>query len=427
MTQRELLCRFAQCKTWKTDLTPMGALAKKLGDPQDKLRFVHVAGTNGKGSTCAMTSSILQEAGYRTGRFVSPYILDFRERIELDGEMIPEADLCRIGEQVLAAVDALEKEGLFPTEFDVVTMVGLLWFWEQHCDVVVLEVGVGGRIDSTNLILPGSVEVSVITSIALDHMAILGDTLSQIAREKSGILKENGTVVLGSAIPEEARSVILSEAARKNNRVVKPSAVRLLESCPDHLRFTDGKTTYTLPMAGCYQLENASTVLAVIDVLREKGWKITQEAVQRGFASTRFPARMELLGKRPLFWLDGAHNPEGAKLLSTSLQTLTKGKKTICLTGMMGDKNCEAVVAQLSPYIDAAITVQPGNPRAMSAKALSSLWQEQHVPAEPWDDLPGAVGRSIDLAGPDGAVICCGSLFLCADVRPLAMAFFKEK
>ncbi len=426
MTQPELLHRLSACKTWKTDLRPMRRLAEKLGNPQDSLRFVHVAGTNGKGSVCAMLAAVLQAAGYRTGRFVSPYILEFRERIQINGEMIPEADLCRIGASVLEKVKALEREGVYPTEFDVVTMIGFVWFAEQNCEIVVLEVGVGGRIDSTNIIAPESVAASAITSISLDHTSILGDTVAEIAAEKAGILKENGVTVVGGSIAGEALHTIEKIALQKKNRVIAAPAdsLQLRRSGADGLTFSFAKQTYTLPLPGLYQLENAAVALAVMDVLRAQGWHIPAQAVARGLAQARFPARMELVGRSPLFWLDGAHNPEGVAALLRSLEALAPGKKRVCVNGMMRDKNCDGAVALLAPAFDHAVTVTVENPRAMQAQALASLWRAHGTPAETAADMQSAVRRAAALAGEAGAVVCCGSLFLCAQLRPHALAFF---
>lgn len=429
LTQAELIEQLAQCKTWKTNLIPMRRLAEQMGNPQDRLRFVHVAGTNGKGSTCAMLASMLQAAGYRTGRFVSPYILEFRERIQINGEMIPEADLCRIGVSVLDAVKALAQEGVYPTEFDVVTMIGFLWFAEQGCDMVVLEVGVGGGIDSTNIITPESVAVSVITSISLDHTSILGGTEAEIAAEKAGILKENGVAVVGSSICGEALQAINNIALQKMNRILTASTERLalLHSGPAGMELSFAGQLLSLPLPGLYQMQNTAVALTVIDVLREQGWEISADAVAHGLAQVRFPARMELVGQAPLFWIDGAHNPAGVAELLRSLDVLAPDKKRVCINGMMQDKNCAGVVAMLAPYFSHAITVTPGNPRAMQASALADLWRSHGIPAETADDIPSAIQQAVALAGEAGAVVCCGSLFLCADLRPHAIAFYQDR
>lgn len=430
MTQGELIQRLGQCKTWKQDLSPMEHLAQRLGNPQKQLKFIHVAGTNGKGSTCAMVSSVLQQAGYRTGRFVSPYILEFRERIQVNGEMIPEEALCTIGEQVLTAIAELEKEGIYPTEFDAVTMIGFLWFVKAGCDLVVLEVGVGGTIDSTNIVDSESVLVSVITSISLDHTAILGDTPGEIAAEKSGILKQNGVTVLSDTIEGEALSVIQSVAKERNNQLIvaDSKAVSLLEHRADGMQVMYRDTAFFLPMPGLYQLHNAAVALAVLEQLRQMGWTVPFGAMVQGLEQVRFPARMELIGRSPYFWVDGAHNPEGISALLETLKDLPLTGKRVCINGMMMDKNCPAAVALLAEQFDYAVTVKPKNSRAMAAEELQKLWQAQNVPTvSVGDDMEQAIVQAIRFAGDDGAVICCGSLFLCADLRPIGLRYFQQK
>ena len=427
MTTEEVIAALAACKTWKTDLSPMVRLMDELGHPEKGLKYIHVGGTNGKGSTCAMLASVLQQAGYRTGRFVSPYILEFRERIQMNGQMIPEEDLCRLGKRVTDTVRELEKIGVYPTEFDAVTAIGLLWFREIQCDFVVLEVGVGGTIDSTNIIPAESSVLSVITSISLDHTAILGDSESAIAREKGGIFKENGTVLLSGNIGKEAIAELEKMAEERCCTVYisDPSCVTLKESRPDGLTVLhDGKEQF-LPLPGLYQLSNLAVVYRAVELLREKGVQIPEEGVKKGLENLAFPARMELLGTSPLFWIDGAHNPEGIAALASSLKHLTAGKKTVILSGMMADKNCRDSVKLLAPLTSAAVTVTPNNPRALPAQELAKLWKENGVDARCAASVKEAVEKAISLAGKDGAVVCCGSLYLCSEIRPVALDYFK--
>ena len=429
MTQAELIERLSQCKTWKEDLTPALALAEKMGNPQNSLKFVHVGGTNGKGSTCAMTASILEKAGYKTGRFISPYIIEFRERIQINGEMIPEEDLCRLGEQVLAAAEELENEEIYPTEFDVVTVMGMLWFAEQKCDIVVLEVGLGGAIDSTNIVTAESVLATAITSISIDHAAILGETEEEIAAEKSGIIKESGSLVLGKSIPRAALNLIKRVAMKKNCDAYMANAAEvIMKRCHTAgLTFWYKGRNYDLSLPGLYQLQNAVVSLRLVEVLRSKGWEITEDAVAEGLAHAHIPARMELMGTEPLFWIDGAHNQEGVTALLFSLSALVPHQKKICIHGMMQDKDCEGVVKMLSGAFDKVVTVTPSNPRAMQAEELADLWKAENISAEAAENVEAAIAKAVELAGADGVVVCCGSLFLCADVRPYAKKFFEEK
>lgn len=429
MTQAELVQRLAECKTWKTDLTPVLALAEKMGNPQNDLKFVHVGGTNGKGSTCAMTASILEKAGYKVGRFISPYVLEFRERMEINGEMIPEEDLCRIGEAVLNAVAELEEQDIHPTEFDVVTIIGMLWFAEQKCDIVVLEVGLGGAIDSTNIVAPETVLVTAITSVSIDHAAILGQTEEQIAAEKSGIIKEGGSLILGKSIPRAALNLIKRVAMKKNNDAYMANAadVIMMESHTAGLTFWYQGREYDLSLPGLYQLQNAIVVLRIVEVLRRKGWNITEDHIAEGLTAVRFPGRMELMGMQPLFWIDGAHNQEGVTALLFSLSSLVPNKKKVCIHGMMQDKDCEGVVEMLADAFDAVVTVEPSNPRAVKAEDLAEMWRSHDVAVTTASSMEAAIEKAVQLAGKDGAVVCCGSLYLCADARPYAMAYFAEK
>ncbi len=429
MTQTELIARLAECKTWKTDLTPALALAEKMGNPQNNLKFVHVGGTNGKGSTCAMTASILEKAGYKVGRFISPYVLEFRERIEINGEMIPEEDLCRIGEEVLNAAAALAEEDIHPTEFDVVTVIGMLWFAEQKCDIVVLEVGLGGTIDSTNIVTAETVLATAITSVSIDHAAILGETEEKIAAEKSGIIKEGGSLVLGKSIPRAALNLIKRVAMKKNNDAYMANAAEVImkKSHTAGLTFWYKGRDYDLTLPGLYQLQNAVVALRIVEVLRRKGWTITEDHVADGLAHVHFPARMELMGKEPLFWIDGAHNQEGVAALLFSLSNLVPHKKKVCIHGMMQDKDCEGVVEMLSGAFDAVITVEPSNPRAVKAADLAEMWKKHDAEVTTAESVEAAIAKAVEMAGKDGAVVCCGSLFLCADARPHAMAFFAEE
>lgn len=427
MTQDQLLTALAQCKKWKTDLTPMISLAEQFGNPQNQLKFIHVGGTNGKGSTSTMLACILEQAGYKTGRFISPYILNFRERIQVNGEQIPEADLCRLGSEVIEAARKLEEKELYPAEFDLVTMIAFRYFAEQNCDIVILEVGVGGGIDSTNIILPETVEASVLTSISLDHTAILGNSEAEIAGEKCGIFKENIPVIVSASIPNEAMNVIKKQVEMKHCplSLAEKSSVLLQESRPDGLLVNAREQELFLPLPGLYQLQNLATALTVVDALKERGYTISDEAVRLGIANVRFPARMELLGKNPRFWIDGAHNPEGVASLKETVEYLAPNAHRVCVCGMMADKSCGEVVAVLSSIFDEVITMTVQNPRALQDEELAELWRSHNVPAEcGGTDMARAVSRAVELAGNDGVVVCCGSLFLCSEIRPHAIAYF---
>ncbi|MBR5409119.1 MAG: bifunctional folylpolyglutamate synthase/dihydrofolate synthase [Clostridia bacterium] len=396
------------------------ALCALLGDPQNAFRCVHVAGTNGKGSTSTMLASILRSAGYRTGLYTSPYVLDFRERIRLNGDMISEAALADVTDQVRKAVETLNGQGIWPTEFEAVTAAAFLYYARQGCEIAVLEAGLGGRFDATNLIVKPL--VSVITSISFDHTAVLGDTLAKIAWEKSGIIKQAAPVVTTDRQPHEAFGVIASTAASLN--------APLLISCPSE-QFVIGegslhgtKITYhgietRCPFPGAHQLENLGLVLKAVDALREKGIMIPDAAVKTGLDNSFIPARCEVLSTDPLVLLDGSHNPGGVGSLKKLINTYLPNKRLLAVTGMMEDKDLQTVVPVLASLFERVITVTPSNPRAIPADRFAEIFREQGVLADAAPDVEsGIVSAFESLPSYDGLVVC-GSLYLAADARPI--------
>ena len=303
----------------KPGLERTRALLAALGNPEKALKFVHITGSNGKGSTAAMLASVLTAAGYRTGLFTSPHLYRFNERFQVNGAPIPDAALDRLAERVLAAADTLPEH---PTEFELMTAIGFLWFAEAGCDLVVVEVGLGGRLDSTNVI--PTPEAAVITNIGLEHTAILGSTLAAIAAEKSGILKPGCRAVLYGQ-SREVGEVVARVCAEKEIplTVTDASQLTLLSSGLDGQHFTyRGSAPLLLPLLGDYQLRNAMTVLDTVDALRAQGWNISADAVARGLAAARWPGRLELVRRRPDLIIDGGHNPQCAQALAASLRGL---------------------------------------------------------------------------------------------------------
>lgn len=307
-------------------LERVSALLRELGNPQEKLKFVHVAGTNGKGSFCAMTSEILRSAGYKTGMFTSPYVFNFRERIQINGEMIGEDEFASLANSIKPIVASLAEKDLQPTEFEVITAAALKYFADSNCDIVVLEVGLGGRLDSTNII--SSSLLSVIMSISLDHTAVLGDTIEEIAEEKSGIIKENGTALCFSNQNETAEEIIRRNAKDKNNRYIKssPGDIEVISSSLSGTRVIYKNLEFTVPLIGAHQVYNAQTAVDGAFALRETGLNISDENIIKGIERARIPARMELFGEHPVTILDGAHNEEGAAVLIENLKKLLPEK-----------------------------------------------------------------------------------------------------
>lgn len=399
-------------------LERIGMLLDKMGRPQDKVKFIHVAGTNGKGSVCTMLSSVLCRAGYKTGLFISPFIIDFRERIQIGGEMIPEHDLARITGEIMPLVEQMAQENEIITEFELVTAIAFAWYAQQRCDAVVLETGLGGLYDSTNVI--GTPLVSVITSISLDHTAVLGDTLPEIAFQKAGIIKPNGKTVFYPQ-QKEVDDCMIKTAKEKGNvfydaRQYRPEPV---SSTVKGTVLRYGGMELTLPLIGAHQVKNAATALAAIGALRDGGLKIPDKAVQDGFAHAFIPARLELLGQQPTVLLDGAHNPGGLKAFSEAVKTYCKGKNTVCIMGMLRDKDSVTSLSYIKGLFPTVIALAPDNPRAMSAEEFAQEAQAYFDMVIPMHDKAYAVKRAFELAGENGAVVVCGSLYLAAQLRPI--------
>ena len=398
----------------KPGLSRTRTLLAALGDPHKKLRFVHVAGTNGKGSTAAMLASCLQAAGYKVGLYTSPFINRFNERIQVNGEQIPDDALVRLVERVRPAADAMAD---VPTEFEIITALGMLWFAEEKCDIVVLEVGLGGTLDSTNVI--PAPEAAVITNIGLEHTAILGSTLAAIAAEKSGILKPGCRAVLYGQ-SREVGEVVARVCAEKEIplTVTDASQLTLLSSGLDGQHFTyRGSAPLLLPLLGDYQLRNAMTVLDTVDALRVQGRNISADAVARGLAAARWPGRLELVRRRPDLIIDGGHNPQCAQALAASLRGLYGEKKLIFLIGVLADKDWQSMVGEVLPLAKAIVTVRPESERAKDENELAAWVRAQGVPAEAHASIGEALDAALALAGPEDAVCAWGSLYSVGELR----------
>lgn len=405
----------------KPDLKRVQKFMTLLGNPQNGLKFIHVAGTNGKGSTCAIVASVLEKAGYRTGLFTSPFISDFCERIQIDRQMIPREALIELVEELLPTVQLLEENGEPLTEFDFTTGLGLLWFSRQKCDLVVLEVGLGGRLDATNVI--GTTLVSVITSISLDHTKILGDTVEQIAAEKAGIIKPYGVTVVYADQKTGAMEVIRHTAANQHNQLVEadPSVLTVLSSGLHGTELLYEGLHLHLPLLGEHQVKNAATALAALSVLPRQGYPISDEAYIQGIASVRFPARLELLHEHPVVLLDGAHNPDGTDALAAAIHRYFNGRRLVGLIGMLADKDVHTAADSLDGLFSQVVTVAPDSPRAMPAEELADIWRMHGIEAFAAHHISEALERAFSLLEEEDALIICGSLFLAGEVRPLLL------
>jgi dihydrofolate synthase/folylpolyglutamate synthase len=388
-------------------------LLEKLGDPQKKLKFVHVAGSNGKGSTCAMLDAILRKAGYRTGLYTSPYIQDFCERIQIDGENIPGDALAAVTERVRDAAETMDDH---PSQFELVTAAAMVYYAERHCDIVVLEVGMGGALDSTNVI--DCPEAAVITNIGLEHTEYLGKTLEAIAATKAGIIKPGCRAVCYDGA-DEVTAVIRGVCAEKDVplRFADFGKVTPLGETLDGQRFLWDGTEYRLALLGEHQLHNAATVLETVAALREASWIIPEDAVRAGLESVRWPARMEVMQRSPLFLIDGGHNPQCAEALSKSLRGLLPGKKAVFLLGVLADKDYPRMTELLLPLAQEFICLTPLSGRALPAADLADYLTRQGARAAAYDDIPAALQAAFDAAGKDGAVVAFGSLYLVGAIR----------
>lgn len=390
----------------------MEQLLGKLGHPERELSFVHVTGTNGKGSVSAMLAGMLRASGQKTGLFISPYILEFRERMQINGEMIPESDLARLTGKVRPAVEAMEQEGCPVNEFMTVTAIGMLWFWEQRCDIVVLEVGIGGFHDATNCI--PAPRLSVIMGIGLDHTAILGSTIEEIARDKSGIIKGNPAVLYPEQ-DERAAAVIMERCAETGSTLTVPSLATLSiqsESFSGTV-FTYGGTSYTLPLIGRYQVKNAVTAITGAQILG-----IPERAVREGLLHVHFPVRLEAVHKNPTVLLDGAHNVHGMTALRDSILPLKGDRKLTAVVGMMRDKDFADALAVIAPVCDRMVTVTVDYPRTAQAEEIAAAAAPYCDDITPFADWKEGLDYGMKKAGEeDGLMICCGSLFLAADTR----------
>ena len=406
----------------KLGLENIKDLLARLGNPQKQYRVIHVAGTNGKGSVTSMITNILHEAGYKVGMFISPYLENFTERIQVELREIPREDLAKTTQQVKEKVDEMVASGRnHPTEFEIVTAIGFLYFARQKIDIAVVEVGLGGRFDATNVV--DEPLLSVITAIGFDHMDILGSTLGEIAFEKAGIIKQGRPVVSYPQLGEA--SSVIREAARERKSPyyeVDGHQIDVKESSLDEnvFDFRYGDELYRdlkLKLVGEHQLLNAATALTAIEVVKELGLTVSKEAVVQGLLKTRWPGRLEKIQDNPTILIDGAHNAAGADALAHTVSTYFANDDLTLVLGVLKDKEVDAIVNRLCPLAHKVIITRPDSPRAMDPAELSEkvLVYNNNVTVEP--DIIRAIHKGIDAAGEQGVILICGSLYLVGAAR----------
>ncbi len=407
--------------TWmgsRPGLSRTRELLEKMGNPQDSLKFVHVAGTNGKGSTCALCAAALKEAGYTVGLYTSPYIERFNERMKVDGVDINDAELAEITEFVKPFAESVQDH---PTEFELVTAIGFEYFKRKRCDIVVLEVGLGGELDSTNVI--EAPLVSVITEIALDHTGVLGDTVEEIARAKAGIIKK-GCLVVSSDNDETAARVIAARCEELGCERITPSFDALTHrSCDTNgIHFAYNNTSFTVPLCGSYQFRNAATAIAVLEKLG-----LDTKTMADGFSKVSWKARFEVLSKKPLFIYDGGHNPQGVAAAVESYRAHFNNIKPIILVGVMADKDYTVEMKMLAELSDTFVTVLPDNARALSPGKLASTIRALGATATPRRSMDKAVRLALKRAGTEGCVFALGSLYMYSEVKTTFLKIICNK
>ncbi len=385
-----------------------------LGDPQRELKFIHVAGTNGKGSVCACLASVLEAAGYRVGLNTSPHLERFHERIRVNGEEISDEALGAVMDRVRPAAEAMPEH---PTEFELITAAAFLHFLERRCDVVVLETGLGGALDASNVI--ETPELAVLTAMGMDHAAILGPTLGDIAAAKAGIIKPGGTVISRGGCPETDqvfRRTCRERGADLTELDLSRLTVRRLSLEGVVFDFAPWEGL-AIPLAGAYQAENAALALTALEALEKKGWSVPEEAVRRGLAAVRWPGRFEVLGRSPVFILDGAHNAHGMRAAVESLRALFPGRRLTFLLGILADKDAGEMLDLLAPLAERAFVLRPDSPRALDPAALCGLLEARGVEARPCASAGEGLEAALAAAGEDGVICAMGSLYLCGEVR----------
>ncbi len=414
MTYEEARRFLENCNQYAGELTlePLREMLRRLGNPQDKLSFVHIAGTNGKGSILAYVSTILFKAKYQVGRYVSPTIFGYRERIQVNGVSISREDLTRLTEKVERVGAQMLSEGLrHPTMFEAETAVAFLYFLEQGCEIVVLEAGMGGRTDATNVIQ--NTLVAVLASISMDHMGFLGDTLFEIAENKAEIIKP-GCMVVSVKQMEEAERAVMERSKKDGCSVVVADADAAVHRKRGLFQQTfdyKEQESVEIALSGEYQFINAVAALEVVEALRKKGYQIPEEAVRSGLKETVWKGRFTVVAREPYVIVDGAHNRDAAKRLRETIEQYLSDKRLIYIMGVLADKEYERVIEETVSFASEIVTVMtPDNERALPAEKLAEAVAKYHVPVQAAESIADAVERAYALARKEDVILAFGSL-----------------
>ena len=391
------------------DNTRMMKLMEELGNPQDKLHFIHVAGTNGKGSCAASLSSILKETGYKVGTYTSPHLIKYEERMMINGKAISKKDFCLVAQTIK---DAIDKSDIKPTVFEKLTAMAFAYFLKKKCDVVVLEVGLGGRLDATNVI--NNPDLCILMNIGLEHTEVLGDTIDKIAKEKSGIIKEKSDVIAYQSNPEALK--VFKKVAKERNAnltIVDFKKIHIKkEGLTTNVFDYDDFKNIKLSLLGKHQFYNAAVVIEACRALNKKGYKITKTNIRKGLINTRWDARLSVLNKKPLFILDGAHNPQCALALKQSLPKLLDNRKAIILCGMLKDKDYMSTMKMMMPFAKEFICVTPISSRALDSKELANILISNKKKAIACSSIEEGISLALAKAKKDDVILAFGSLYL---------------
>ena len=383
-----------------------------LGNPQDKLKFIHVAGTNGKGTTCSYMASVLMECGYKVGLYTSPYVVEFTERFRINGENIKEEALIR---NYLKVEKACTELGIQLVEFEFITALAFCYFLEENCDVVVLEVGLGGRFDATNVIKNSL--ASVIVSISLDHTGVLGNTVSEIAWEKAGIIKENGKVIIYPDINPEAEKVIVREAKSKNATIFKGNkeAAKIISEGLFGSEFIYKNESYKIPFVGKHQVYNALNALETLNIIKDELPLITPECLKKGLKNTKIEGRMTVFETAPLTIVDGGHNPGCAAALKDVIEKNLNNKKITAIMGMMADKDSKEYLRLVAPLFNTLICVKPEGVRGLDKNELKNEACEYLTDIYTAENMTEAIKKAKEISDKEGAIVICGSFFIAGE------------